>query len=105
MRITLQVRRYIRRQLYNVHVSSLETTFALRFLLNIPPYQNRIINLHEGMTYRDDKKVRLWTFYNDCRFTKFFMLKEILAEKIENAPPLVSGNFRRRGGAFSIEIL
>ena len=44
-------------------VPSLEITYALRKLFNIPVGQGRILNIDESLTYRFDEKAKSWGFY------------------------------------------
>ena len=43
-------------------VPSLEMTYALRKLFNIPVGQGRILNIDESLTYRFDEKAKSWGF-------------------------------------------
>ena len=42
-------------------VPSLEMTYAIRKIFNIPAKQGRILNLDESMTYRYDQHKKKWT--------------------------------------------
>ena len=43
-------------------VPSLEMTYAIRKIFNIPAKQGRILNLDESMTYRYDQHKKKWTY-------------------------------------------
>ena len=43
-------------------VPSLEMTFALRMLFDIPGGEGRILNMDESQSYRYDESSRAWTF-------------------------------------------
>ena len=43
-------------------VPSLEMTYAIRKIFNIPAKQGRILNLDESMTYRYDKHKKKWRY-------------------------------------------
>ena len=43
-------------------VPSLEMTFALRMLFNIPGGLGFILNMDESMSYRYDEASRVWTY-------------------------------------------
>ena len=43
-------------------VPSLEMTFTLRLLFNIPPGQGRVLNGDKSLNYRFDEKSKSWRF-------------------------------------------
>ena len=43
-------------------VPSLEMTYALRKIFNIPAGKGRILNIDESLTYRFDEKAKSWGF-------------------------------------------
>ena len=67
-------------------VPSLEMTFALRMLFDIPGGEGRILNMDESQSYRYNESSRAWTFHTN-KFYYVRRFKTNFARLRPNNPP------------------